>query len=55
MRSSENGGGMEDMTLLYLQPVENSDSTLVFSINVGTAGKIDSSGLFKIDKMQDNL
>ncbi|MCD4800944.1 MAG: hypothetical protein K8R01_05070 [Methanococcoides sp.] len=44
---------MEDMTLLYLQPVENSDSSLAFSINVSADGKIDRSNLFRIDKMQD--
>ncbi|WP_198003729.1 hypothetical protein [Methanococcoides burtonii] len=46
---------MEDMTLLYLQPVENSDSALAFSINVSADGKIDHSRLFKIDKAQDML
>ncbi|MCM1986761.1 hypothetical protein [Methanococcoides seepicolus] len=46
---------MEDMTLLYLQPVENSDSTLAFSINISTDGKMDRSSLFKIDKVQDML
>ncbi|NPE27463.1 hypothetical protein HNV12_05665 [Methanococcoides sp. SA1] len=46
---------MEEMTLLYLQPVENSDSSLAFSINVSVDGKIDRSRLFKIDKAQDIL
>ena len=46
---------MEDMTLLYLQPVENSTSALAFSININADGKINSSGPFKIDKKQDML
>lgn len=40
---------MKDMTLLYLQPIENSSSSLVFSMTLTASGMVCSMSLVKAD------
>ena len=42
---------MEEQTTIYIQPIENSQSSLVFSININEAGNVETL-LFKATPTQ---